>query len=914
MSEGFLLHDKFSKTCQANADRIAFVEVQPDQTKTYSYSEIHRQARNIASWLIENGIKRQDRIAIILDNCPQWSIAYFGILLAGATAVPLDAKLSDFEFHNLLIDCEAKIIFSSAKFLNFFEKEIINLAKVKKIVLVDKTGTKPPYVHFQDVISKSYTENSFPSVSIEDLSSIIYTSGTVGKPKGVMLSHKNFSANFLSFEKLNICSQRDCFISILPLHHSFAFSATLTFPIFLGAKIVYPYTLKSEEFLKTIRENAVTMFIGVPEIFNMLHKAIFDRIKRQSSLKRILFGLLINFSFVFRSFTKINLAKIFFGTIHRSFGGKIRYLVSGGAKLDTKIAKDFLRLGFTILEGYGLTETSPVVSLNLAAINKLGSVGRPVYGVKVKIGTDNEILIQGDNVMKGYYNKLEETSQVIKDSWFYSGDAGRIDKDGYIYITGRLKEIIVLSSGKNIYPEEIESYFKKSEFIKDICLLSVKNTEGNEILAAVVVPDFEQFKKVGDANVNRKIKWELENLSVKLPSYKRITDFFITKEELPKTRLGKIKRYEVEAKYRDKFSGKRWLIEEASSPSLEDVNILNSEIGKKVMHFLSKKASSKKDIKLEDHLELDLGFDSLARVELAMGLQNIFKVIIPDSLVTEIFTVRELILKLNDFLFSSDSSSKIGQAVRSWKDLLDLPPPKELIEKMNFSPGGFNKLLSFVIPKILFVMFKLFFFLKIEGRQNLPAEGGYVLCSNHSSYLDGFIVGSSVPFKTLIKLYFLGDKNIFEHRMIRWALTIARLVPIDPTKELMNTLQVSSYILRHDKMLCIFPEGLRSFEGKPGEFKKGIGILAKEFSIDNREGAIKIIPVAILGTFDAWPRIRHIPRPHRVKIVFGKPITSENLLSKGKEYGIVDDYEAISFAIKKEVEELFYKNYDGYQK
>jgi len=910
MSEGFLLHEKLTQICQANPDKIAFVESLASQTKTYSYSEIYRQASNIANWLIENGIKPYDRIAIILDNCPQWAIAYFGIILSGATVIPLDAKLSDFEFHNLLSDCEAKVIFSSSKFLNFFDKNIIHLPNVKKIVLIDKTESKSPYVSLQDIISRHYLKNHFPSVSIEDLASIIYTSGTVGKPKGVMLTHKNFSTNFLSFEKLNICSARDCFISILPLHHSFAFTATLIFPLFLGARIVYPRTLKSEELLKSIRDNSVTLFIAVPEIFNMLHKSIFDKIKQQPFLKRLVFRLFMSFAWSLRCHTKINLAKILFSSVHKHFGGKLRYLVSGGAKLDTKTAKDFLRLGFTVLEGYGLTETSPVVSLNLAAIDKLGSVGKSVDGVNVRIGDDNEILIQGDNVMKGYYNNPLETSQMIKDGWFYSGDAGRIDKDGFIFITGRIKEIIVLSSGKNIYPEEIESYFKKSDFIKEICLLAVENTEGNEALVAVVVPDFEHFKSVGDANINRKIKWELENFSSKLPSYKRITDFFITKEELPKTRLGKIKRYEVELKYRDKFISKRWIPEEACAPSLEDINMLNSEIGKKVISFLSKKISFKKEIKLDDHLELDLGFDSLAKVELAMGLQNILKIEIPDSLVEEIFTVRELIFKLSDFLFSKGPSSKTGQALFSWKDLVNFPPPQELIEKIDLCPGSFNKLLSLIVPKSLFVIFKLFFLLKVEGNKNLPTEGAYVFCSNHSSYLDGLVVAAAVPFKTLMQLYFLGDKNIFEHPFLKWALRVGRLIPIDPTKELMNTLQVSSYVLGHGKMLCIFPEGLRSFEGKPGEFKKGIGILAKEFGVDTEASAVKIIPVAILGTFQAWPRIRRIPRLHPIKIVFGKPINTENLLSKGKEYGIVDDYEAIAFAIKKEVEDLFYKNYN----
>ncbi|MBM3251766.1 MAG: AMP-binding protein, partial [Candidatus Omnitrophica bacterium] len=886
--------------CQKYPNRIVLSKIKDSQIANYTYSHILRQATNIGAWLVDSGIKKQDKVAIILDNCPEWAIIYFGILFSGAVAVPIDTKLSEFEVSNLLSDCQAKIVFTTSNFISFFEKNFPNLTYLKKIVLVDKPNRGSIYAAFDDIVKETKSEADFPQISVDDLASIIYTSGTIAKPKGVMLSHKNFSANFLSLEKLNICSHKDCFISILPLHHAFAFTATLIFPLFLGAKIAYPDSLKSEDIFECLRKNNVTIFVGVPEIFNMIYNSILAKMKQQLLLKRLVLNLYLEVLWFIRRMTKINLAKFSLISLHRKFGRNLKYLISGGAKLDWQVAKDFFKLGFTILEGYGLTETAPVVSFNLASRYKIGSIGRPIEGVSVKIAQDNEILIRGDNVMKGYFNNPEETAKIIKDSWFYSGDAGRIDKDGFLFITGRLKEIIVLSSGKNIYPEEIETYFKKSEFIKEICLLEVENIEGNEILAAVVVPDFEYFKKIGDANINRKIRWEIENFSSRLPSYKRISDFIIVKDELPKTRLGKIRRYEVRTKYLDKFINRQEIPLEEYNPTIEDINILDCEVGKKTADFLYRKLSSKKEIRLEDHLELDLGFDSLARVELAMGLQNIFGVAIPDSLINEIFTVRELILKLNELLSLTEKPGKISKKILSWQDLLNQPPSDELIRKINLSPNSLNKLLNLIMPKFLFIIFRLFFRLKIEGRKNLPKAGAYVLCSNHASYFDGFVVAASAPFKTITNLYFLGDKNIFEHPLIRWALKLARLVPIDPTKELLNTLQVSSYILRHNKMLCIFPEGLRSFEGKPVEFKKGIGILIKELGID-----LKIIPVAIIGTFQAWPRTKLFPKPYPLKIKFGKPIDARKLLSESKTTGIVDEYKAIASVIKKEVEKLF---------
>ncbi|MFH1655969.1 MAG: AMP-binding protein [Candidatus Omnitrophota bacterium] len=903
MSKGFLLHDKFLEVCQANSDRIAFVQTKPDQLQEYTYFQVNRLAKNVGSWLIDSGIKKQDKVAIILDNCPQWGIVYFGILFSGAATIPIDIKLSGFEICNLLTDCEAKIVFTTSDFIDFFEKNLPNLAQIEKIVLIDKKNCDQPYVSFDDVAKEVNLSSNFPKVSLEDTASIIYTSGTVSKPKGVVLTHKNFSSNFQSLEKLNICSYKDCFISILPLHHAFSFTGTLIFPLFLGAKIVYPASLKSEDILDCMRRNAVTIFAGVPEIFNMIYSSILEKIKKLLFLQRLALSFYLELLWLIRRLTKINLAKISLRPLHSKFGGKLRYLISGGAKLDRQAAIDFFKLGFTILEGYGLTETAPVASFNLPSRYKLGSIGRPIDGVSVKIDKNNEILISGDNVMKGYFRDPDQTSNVMKDNWFCSGDTGCIDKDGYLFITGRIKEIIVLSSGKNIYPEEIENYFKKSDFIKEICLLSVKNIEGNEVLASVVVPDFEYFKKIADANINRKIKWEIENFSFRLPSYKRITDFIIVKDQLPRTRLGKIKRYEVKTKYLNKFINMQDLDLEKYSPTLEDINILNSEAGRKVTKFLSKKLSLRREIRLSDHLELDLGLDSLARVELALGLQNIFGIEIPDSLIGEIFTVRELILKLSELLFSQTGTGGVSKQINSWKDLLNAPPPRELINKIGLSPGVLDKLLSFFVPKFLFIMFKIFCQLKIEGRENLPKDGTYVFCSNHASYFDGFVVAASSPFRTLVNLYFLGDKNIFEHPSVSWGLKTARLVPIDPTKELMNTLQVSSYILRHNKMLCIFPEGLRSFQGSPTEFKKGIGILIKGLDID-----LKIIPVAIIGSFEAWPRTRLFPGLHPIKIVFGKPIEAEKLIEDSKKTGIADDYEAIAEAIKKQVENLFYDN------
>ncbi len=908
MSESFLLHDKLTEICAHYADQTAFVDMLSNQS--FTFAQILKLSGNIGSWLCESGVKKQDKVALILENCPQWPMIYFGIMFSGATVVPIDPKLSELEICNIIKDSQAIIAFAPSELKSFFEKNLSGLKQIKKVVLLNQEKCGSPFVAFADTTSNVNHHRDFPRMSEEDIASIIYTSGTTDKPKGVMLTHKNFSSNYSSLENLQFCFKGDCFISILPLHHVFAFTATLLFPLFLGAKVAYPKSIKSDDLMDCLRKNGVTVFMGVPELFNMFHKSIFAKLKAIPFIFRKLLELLLNTFWILRRLSNINLARIMLGSLHKQFGGKLKYFVSGGAKLNSKVAEDLFRLGFTILEGYGLTETAPVATFNIPLKYKIGSAGRAISGVEIKTEENGEILIKGNNVMPGYYKNTEQTEKVIKDDWFYTGDSGHIDKDGFLFITGRIKEMLVLSSGKNIYPEEIETYFKESSFIKEICILTIKNPQGNDVLAAVVVPDFEYFKKVKDANINRKIKWELENLSSKLPSYKRITDFIVATDEFPKTRLGKLKRYEIRNHYEEKFSSKKDKKDAKQDISQEDIELLNTEVGKKTIEFLKENTSIEK-IRLSDHLELDLGLDSLARAELAVGLEIMFNISIPEATISEVFTVKELIIKLNEILFSGKSVKEDKKEKFSWKDFLKVEPPEEARQKINLSPNKANKFFSYIASRFLLLFFRIFFRFKISGQENIPHKGAYIICPNHASYLDGFVIGCSVPFKTLTNLYFLGDKNIFEHRLFKWCLKMARLIAIDSTKELMNTLQVSSYILHNNKMLCIFPEGLRSYEGKPTEFKKGVGILAKELEIptegNRSKEKVKIIPAAIMGTFQSWPRTRRFPRLHPIKVAFGNAVEVDELIQEGKAMGETDSYQCIATALEARVEELFYE-------
>ncbi len=884
------LNEKFLQTCERFCDREAMRIKTMDGWKVCVYGELREQSRKISSWLKGRGLKPRETVGLIVDNGPLWAQIYFGILLAGGVVVPLDPQAKEKDLSKFLADADVRFLFLESRLAAVSYPW--PLAK-EKIVEVDSV---------QNILSIVLSERPMADdrplfISPDDTVAVLYSSGTTANPKGVELTHKNFLANVASLEKLGLCSGDDVFISVLPLFHSFAFTGTLLFPLFLGAKIVYPNTKKSQELLEAMQGTGVTVMAGVPELFKTIHKSINEKLKNMPVGGRFVLGGLTTLAYGVRQGIGINLNKILYGSLQKRFGKKLRFFVSGGAKLDPKIARDFERWGFTVMEGYGLTETSPIVSLNLPQANKIGSVGKAVSGVEVRILNPDaqgvgEIIIRGENVMKGYYRKPEETAQVIKDGWFYSGDLGFIDRDGFISISGRIKEVIVLSSGKNIFPEEIEDAYKQSMFVKEVGVFLSLGGEAESLgLRAVIVPHFEEFQKKGIINIYEKIKWDVENISKELSSYKRIMGFVISKEDLPITRLGKIKRFQLEAIYNREKT--RNITQNNARESQEHDPLLDSPVGKKVLDFLSTELKLDRPLFLSDHLELDLGIDSLARVELVAGLERLCKVRIPDEVLAKVATVRDIIEQMVNLLLEQTPQKELEQSYRiSWQDILRAVKPAEMFKDLNLQSGFGQRVLGMMAKGWIYLTFKIFCRLKVYGRDHLPLQGPYILCCNHSSYLDAFVVIAGLPTKIFQQTHFIGLKEIFCHPSVRWSMKLARLVPIDPTGELTKALQSAAFLLQNSKMICIFPEGQRSIDGEIKKFKKGVGILAQELNVD-------LIPVAIEGTYRAWPRTVNWPKPYPIKVAFGRPIKAKEILASMKSGE--DTYEFIAGALREKV-------------
>ncbi|MBN1689215.1 MAG: AMP-binding protein [Candidatus Omnitrophica bacterium] len=902
--EELIIHKIFSQISSRFPDRICLQIKKGSAWERWTYGQAEDLSLKIGAFLIREGFKKGDFAALCIENRPEWAIIYLGIMAAGLTGVPLDPQLTEQEIENLINDCAAKIIFVSDA---VFQTKNIDKIKtgLKKIVILDLDIEEENLIGLAEVQSTLREGVAWPEVFLEDIASLIYTSGTISKPKGVMLTHKNICSNFQSIEKLKLFSDKDVFISILPLHHAYPFMVTLITPLFCRARVTYTSSLRSDELLSLMREAGVTVLVGVPQLFSIFYTNILEKMEKIPFFFRMpLFGL-IGILWQIRRLSGINLSKLALPAIHRPFGQSLRFFACGGAKLNEEAARFLTKVGFTIPEGYGLTETSPLVTSTPLKKQKIGSVGRVIPDVELKIDYPDaagmgEVVIKGPNVMKGYYKRTDETSSVLKDGWFYSGDLGHIDKDGYLYITGRKKEIIVLSSGKNIYPEEIESHYTKSLYIKEICVLGIGGSE-EERLTAVVVPDADYCRKVGEVDLNSVIRWELENLSEGLVPYKRIKGYMIVKDAMPRTRLGKIKRYEVKKKYLDELKGIKLKgpIEEISVTD-EDLRLLSSGVGRKIIEALKKHAKLEKQITPSDHIELDLGIDSLGRVELIIALEKMLHIRIPNESMIKAFTVKELILEMERLVPGEWVQREPIPQVKSqtsWNEILNEKPAQEIIKKLNLAPNRMTISGMLLFAEILCLVFRVIWRLKVFGTENIPKMGKCILCVNHGSYLDAFIVEASMPASLRMDLFFVGFRAYFEQPFIRNIIQYIRVIPIDPGMHFVEAMQASSYVLKNNKIVCIFPEAQRSIDGNVKEFKKGVGILAKELNVP-------LVPVFITGSYESWPRTRSLPRPHPVKITFGRPFDFNELKQEGLKLGAKDEYEAIALGIREEVLKL----------
>ena len=549
------LHSNFIDLMREKSDIYGQVKALTLKTKDgydeLSYIEIYRKSKRFANYLIEDiKIERGERIAIICESRPEFSIGMFASIQTGAITVPLDVKLTVPEHTHILTDCNPRILLCSSHYIEHaieVKKHVPSIEKIYVLDDEDKSNTEVEYVSDKNGDLEKHISRAR---TLDETALIVYTSGTTGNPKGVMISFGNIYSQLRDFEYMFKLSNDNTLLSILPLNHLLELDCGFFGMLYMGAKVVYIKSLNPKELTSTMKEKGITNMIVVPLVAKMLKNSIDKQINKQSPTAQKAFKIMYKISKIMPR----QIRRIMFKSVIDGLGGKLECFICGGAPLEDNVAEFFERIGIPVFQGYGLTETSPTISTNRYGHSKIGTVGQPLPSVMVKIADNGEILATGPNVMQGYYNKPEMTAEVIdEDGWFHTGDIGEIDKQGYIKITGRIKNMIVLGGGKKIFPEEVEAVLETSSIIKEVCVMSLTiksgNKAGTEEVGAIIVPSDELLKQ-SDEEIQKILEDEVKKLSeANLAPYKAPTVVVIHRDELPKTSTRKVKRKDLKEWY-----------------------------------------------------------------------------------------------------------------------------------------------------------------------------------------------------------------------------------------------------------------------------------------------------------------------------------------------------------------------------
>lgn len=873
-------------------DNVALEIQRRDRVESNTYAEVRRMAESIGRWLTESGFQRGMRVAILADNHPRWIASYLGIISAGCTAVPLDTAFHTDQVTKLLRDSGSSLLFCDAKHLPVAEQSIAEL-KVA-IVIIDKddhvhaaptaelgsvqTGEPPvsTQIRLDSILASG--PGDFVPVACDEVSiaTLLYTSGTTADPKGVMLTHANLMGEVRAVFSWAHIGPEDALLGVLPLFHVLSQMANLLLPLVKGSRVVYLETLNTTELLRALAERRITAFAVVPQFFYLIHERIFKEVSQRGRVATSAFRTMLTFTRLGRRLGW-NPGPILFPKIHNIFGGKMRYLVTGGSRFDPQIGRDFHALGIDILQAYGLTETSAAAFATSPDDNVIGSVGKALEGVEGKIIDPQpqedcsqpvgEIAIRGAIVMKGYWNRPDATAAAVRDGWLYTGDLGYFDADGNLFITGRKKEVIILSNGKNIYPEEVEAHYLKSPYIGEIAVMGLEVRAGEDRLHAVVVPNFETLKQRKVVNAKEVIRYDIEGLSLQLPSTKRIGSYEIWQQPLPRTTTRKLKRFEIEKRVRsNQATGHQNEADMDSGKSLnaEDTAWMEEPGAQRALKIVKEASRTKpRSISPADNLELDLGLDSMQRIELLVAIEREIGGDVEESRLSEIYTVRELVDAVRESAANSKGGLPLTQTA-GWKTILQ-EDPAEPESRALFQPVPSKETFWFVVSRLIQIIASDRFHLRVSGLEKLPSHGPFIICSNHQSYIDPLVLASVLPWQIFRDSFAVGTSEIFGKGFLRTLARWLRIVVVDPDANLIPAMRAGSYGLRHGGVLILYPEGERSIDGEPKRFKKGAAILSIQLQVP-------IVPVAIEGFHDAWPRGEPFQKFAPLQIKFGDAI------------------------------------------
>jgi len=790
------------------------------------FSLIQRQQVPNLAELAEQkqGYRIGAKAVIFSENREGWIYAFFAVWNNRGVAVPVDCTSSPTELAYVLRDCRPACIWTTIKRIDTVRLALEQAGQQIPIMLIDD------YEHAELPADITPADIGYDS---SDTGVIIYTSGTTGSPKGVMLSFRNLLANIDSVSKeVPIYNQARRTLVLLPLHHVLPLQGSVVAPLLNGGGVAISPSMTAPDLMATLQRGKVGIIIGVPRLYQTLYTAMKRKIN-EKAITRGLFNMCKSLQWRW-------LSRLIFSSVRQKMGGHIDYLVSGGAALDKEVGVGLKTLGLDVLEGYGMSETAPIIAFTRPDDIKPGSVGLPLPSEKVKI-INGEICVKGPNVMQGYYNRPEETAAMFDaEGWLHSGDLGNFDDKGRLIITGRTKEIIVLSNGKNINPTEIEFKLEHyTDIVKEVGVI-----QDVDMLKAIIVPQPEWVNGRSDEELEEALKRELlEPYNQEAPSYKKLMSLFVYHGDLPRTKLDKLQRFKLPAlvtagEHTDK--NQRPAIVEPGFPEYKIIK----------QYIIQEK---KCPVSPTDNLETDLAFDSLDKV----GLQGFLEQTFGLELQAEKLATFRNVLELAEWV--CDYKTRIEVEQIDWQKILN-----ENNTKVKLPDAWWDDHIFLWLFK---AFFRLWFRFTGQGQANIPAKGPYILASNHQSYLDGMFVMAYNPRQNVRKTFFFAKEKHVTHPYAQWMAKRHNVIVMEPTN-LKTSIQRMGEALKQGKSIIIFPEGTRTETGEVGEFKKTFAILAKELQVP-------IIPVSIHGAYEAMPKHAKFPRPTHISVHYLPAIQAE---------------------------------------
>jgi long-chain acyl-CoA synthetase len=864
-----------------------------------SFSQLEAEAEAASQRLLQLGLRKGDRVVLFSENQPEWGAAYLAAAIAGLVVVPLDSQTWHKEVWSVCAYTDAKAIMLSDRCLAKLSPEGLRANEEGKapILLLSVNRFCEPFQLEQYPKSCPVSEGGeaeeveFPDIGPDDIASIIFTTGTAADPRGAVHTHRSFLNNLRGVNHYLSVSETDSLLSVLPLYHALEFSCGFLMAVHRGATVTYANSLKPRALLQTMRETGTTCLLGVPTLFALIRDDIERRIlgTSRSVLKTNLVKRSKQFSRSVEQRLGRNIGRRLFAQVHDEFGGSIRVFVSGGSRLGRSLYRDFQAMGIPIYEGYGLTETAPVLTVNPLHRSREGSAGMPLPGVEMRLFQPDEdgigeIVVRTPSLMKEYYKNPEATASEIKDGWFHTGDLGWVDADGYIYITGRKKDVIVTGAGKNVYPTDLEAIYQTASSIKEICVVGIRNGLTEDVHAAVVLEVSGNGLRAEDQRT--RVQKEVQALAKELPSYHRLQGIHIWPEPLPRDQEGRLDRRSVRNQIADQ------IIASQAPEGRTQVRKRELSLKKPLIEELARlSGADPTEIGEETHLYSDLGLDSLMALELLLFLESHFQTVVRDEKVVNFQTVGDILDELRRTGVKDDgfiAKEPLG-SVRSGLPYSERPAIDRAVMGASFS--GMK------------LLFNAYFGLSLNNKEHLPEEGAYIIAANHSSHLDTAAMITALTMalgkKKAQKLHVIGARDyFFDSPLKSWMFsTCLNVVPIERDDISLAGLRQIRSILARNEPILIFPEGTRSRTGVLQQFKPGIGLIAYD------TGAL-IVPAFVEGTYSALPPGKALPKKRRVSVTFGRPIPMGNYFSSGNKAPKDEIYRMITRDVRKAIERL----------